>query len=478
MASLVGQPAKTPKLVILISLTVAAFVSRFYGIWLWDLVGDENFTAVFAHERYKSFINPAYYSLVMAFYNIFGDDYWISRLPALIMSIISIPTLYFFWSRVIGRNAALFAACILIFSAWHLWYSQFARHYMGVFLFASLAYYFFIAALTRDRTSDLVWALVFSLISMLFHATAAWVPASSAIAYIAVFLLHRDSTKFSQRIVKLYLGICILAALAVTPVLINILNIWTIQGDTWGYGAILIVPQLVKYIQIPLVISGFFGWLLLIKQKSVLATFLTFTIGTPILFLVIATPFMAISPAYAYYILPLIIILSGVACEEVRKNTSSSSIPLSFLAFVLILFSLLPSFASHYLEKTSLNFNSAVQFLEENYLQGDNMLVFPPGFHNKTSKQYETLPYIGFDRDSSKNWKAALDPILKSGNRTWIVTSSKRQPLAPRLENWLLCNARLVWQEQAKRIDYEVSGYQIFLVTHHIDKSFNTTNCQ
>ena len=70
-----------------------------------------------------------------------------------------------------------------------------------------------------------------------------------------------------------------------------------------------------------------------------------------------------------------------------------------------------------------------------------------------------------------------LDPILNSSNRTWIIISSKRKPLAPKLENWLLCNSRLVWQKHAVRIDYEVNGYQIFLVPGTKGQKNNEFGC-
>lgn len=468
---------KNPSLILFFILLVLAFLSRFYGIWLWDLVGDENFTATLAHERYKSFVNPAYYSLVVAFYNLFGQEHWISRLPALILSIISIPVLYFTWSKAIGRNAALLAAVILIFSAWHLWYSQFARHYMGVFLFSSVAYCFFYRAVISDRISYLMWALAFSLTSILFHATAVWVPASSAAAYLAILILNRDKGQYSLRIIKIYLIVCVISAISISPLIYKILDVWLNKGASWGYGATLIVPQLAKYIQIPIVISAFFGWLLLIKKEPITATFFSIAIGLPILFLVVATPFMAISPAYAYSILPLVIILSGIACEEIRKSLASTSMVFSLFTVVLLITSLMPAFVSHYLDKRSLNFNSVIHFLEKNHRQGDNILSFVPGFHNKTEKHYETLPFISFERDTTINWGIELKPLLASSNRTWIIISSKRNPLAPKLENWLLCNARLVWQKHAVRIDYEVSGYQIFLAQGAINKKNSEKAC-
>lgn len=346
------RTAEKPSWAIFLMLFGVTLLSRIYGIWEWELVGDEHFTAFRSHKRYTSIINPAYYFLVVTSYKIFGQSDWIARVPALIIGVASIPILYATWSRIVGRNAALFAAVILVFSAWHLWFSQYARFYIGVFFFSSLAYYFFFRAIYVDKISYLVWALLFSLIAFLFHVTAVFVPISCAVAYLALLVFKKSINDYSIRIAKLYLLFCLVSALGATPVLLSILESWVSSDQTWGYGSILIIPQLVKYVQLPIVVSAFFGWILLTKRWPMAAIFFGASIGVPLIFITLAASVMSVRPDYVFYVLPLLVVLSGLACEEVWESLRiKKSKVMPFLVIVLMISFLLPEFVSHYLAK-------------------------------------------------------------------------------------------------------------------------------
>lgn len=463
---------------ILILLFFSAIASRFYGIWLWDLVDDEYFTATKSYERFASIINPAYYSLVVLTYNIFGSAEWLSRIPAFLLSVFSIPLLYFSWSRGVGKNIALFASIIIIFSAWHLWFSQYARFYIGVFLFSSLAYFFFFRAIYVAKLNHLIWAVIFSVAAILFHVTAVFVPVSVAVAYLAIFIFLKKDEYACIKNIKYYLIFCLVVGVFISPVMYSVLTGWVSTGQTWGRGSVLIIPQLVKYIQIPIVVAAFFGWLVLLKKDRVAAIFFILSIVIPVLILMILASFMAISPSYAFYILPLVAILAGIACEEVRESLSSThSVIVSVVVLFLILSTLFPSFASHYLDRSSFHFDSVVEFIDENFQENDQVLSFKPGFELPDKKTFVLLPFISFSRDNSIDWKNELQSLLDTKDRTWIVISSKRKPLSPHLEQWLICNAQLVWRKHAVRLDYEVNGFQVFLVSEKTKNSREILAC-
>ncbi len=467
-----------PQIGVVIALFFVAVASRFYGIWEWDLVNDEYFTATRAYERYASIINPAYYSLVVLTYKLFGDAEWLSRIPAFILAVFSIPVLYFSWSRNIGRNAALFASGILIVSAWHLWFSQYARFYIGVLLFSSLAYFFFFRAIYVEKLSNLIWAMVFSVLAVSFHVTAIFVPVSVAVAYFAIFLFLKNDEYVNLRNIKIYLVLCLIAGVLITPVLYMVLDRWVSTRQTWGYGAILIIPQLVKYIQVPIVITALFGWLVLLRKDRVAATFFIIILVVPALFLIGSASFMAISPSYAFYILPVVVLLAGIACEEVRKHMAAThSFVVSAVTFFLLIATLLPGFASHFLDRTSFNFDSVVRFVDDNFQENDRVLSFKPGFAFPDGRAIDAVPFISFERDNTVDWYKELQPLLEAENRTWIIVSSKRKPVASGLERWLFCNAKLVWQKYAVRLDYEVNGYQVYLVSDKTKNSQETSMC-
>ena len=468
-----------PSIVVAVILFLLAALTRVYGIWEWDLIDDEYFTATLAYERFQSFVNPAYYTLVVLTYELLGQEEWLSRLPALIISIISFPVFYFLCSRSFGRNAALFSSIILLFCSWHLYFSQLARFYSGVFLFASISYIYFYRALYTSEVKHVVIALVASGIGVLFHTTAVLVPFSAAFAYLALFLLYQGNYgELSAKNMKIYLGLCLAAGLLSAPFLFGVLTRWVSTGQAWGYGAILIIPQLVKYIGIPIIIGATFGFLFLFNKNRPAALFLSIASIVPCLFMIISSSYMAISPSYAFYILVPIVILAGLACDECHYILKDKyQITLSYFPIVLLVTLLLPSFASHYFAKKSLNFEDAEKFVASEIMSGDKVLSFIPGFKLSDTPSYELLPFISFERDNSIDWIKELDKVSDSESNLWILVSSKRKPIAQSLQKWLLCNAKLVWQKHAVRIDYEVDGYQVYFSSSEVVEASKLKSC-
>ena len=160
-------------LAILTGLTLLALATRSYGIAEWDLVQDEVFTVTRAAERYTSLRNPAYYVLVMGSFKLFGVSEWAARLPAMLLGILSVPVFYVTCRSVLGRNVALIGALLIIFSSWHLWYSQFSRFYAGVFLFGLLSYFLYYKAIRLGNPGYLAWAMLASM-SAFQTAFAKW----------------------------------------------------------------------------------------------------------------------------------------------------------------------------------------------------------------------------------------------------------------------------------------------------------------
>ena len=452
------------------ALLIIAALTRFYGIWHWDLVDDEYFTATHAYERYKSFVNPTYYSLVVFTYEIFGSDPWLSRLPSLLISIFTIPIVFTLCRKHLGNSTAIFTVILIMFSSWHLYFSQLARFYSGVFLFSFISYVFFYRAIYSTKAQHLALALASSLIAISFHVTAIFVPFSVAFAYLIILASHTKlNESIETRNIKIYLLLCISGGIALLPFLFGVLDRWVSTGQSWGYGAILIIPQVAKYIQIPIVIAALFGTFAVFQRNKIATIFLVASVAIPCILLMIASSFMAVSPSYVFYILAPTIVLAGIACGECHDLLAKNKqVLLSYLPITLIVTLLLPSFASHFLAKSTLNFNDAITFTEQELRSNDKVLSFIPGFKTSKHSDYTLLPFISFERDNSVDWKTELDKIIEDDSRVWILLSSKRKPIANALALWLSCNSTLAWQQYAFRLDYEVDGYQIFLASNKI----------
>ncbi|MGH9441813.1 MAG: glycosyltransferase family 39 protein [Thermoanaerobaculia bacterium] len=159
----IGRAVAHPRLW-LAGITILAAALRFWRVSS-DLWLDE-ITTVLDYRRVSAFhVLTAYTSsnnhllntlAVKAMIALFGPAEWAIRLPAVLLGIAGVPALYFLASRVLRSREALMAALLLSVSYHHIFFSQNARGYTGLFFWSSLGTGFFLRALSSDRPRD--WA--------------------------------------------------------------------------------------------------------------------------------------------------------------------------------------------------------------------------------------------------------------------------------------------------------------------------------
>ncbi len=298
-------------LAILTALTLIALATRVYGISEWDLVQDEIFTVLHAAERYTSVRNPAYYALVMGSFQLFGVSELSARLPAMLLGTLSVPVFYVTCRSVLGRNVALIGALFIIFSSWHLWYSQFSRFYTGVFLFGSLSYFLYYKAIRLDSPRHLAWAILCNMAGILFHVTSVMVPASCALFSLIVLLSKRAAESgYSRRIARIHLAVCLAGGLIAAPFFWQITEGWHGARQAWGYGPVELMLQMTKRVQIPIVRIALLGVIFLLRKNVLKAVFFAVGTGVPVVVLLIGSVVIPpMRPLYRFYTLSLVLLL-------------------------------------------------------------------------------------------------------------------------------------------------------------------------
>jgi len=449
--------------VIFIVLLAAAVATRLSGLSHWHLMADEYYTFYDSMERSVTLTNPAYYLLTTLSFDAFGQSELSARLPAFLFGALSIPVFFLTWKRIIGTNAAIITAILILLSSWHLWYSQQARFYSAVFLFGLLAYYFFYRAIREDRVTYLVLGTITSLIAALFHLTAILIPAAFGIYCIVVLLFKSARAGNSPKVAKIFSGVCVVAGLAALAFLIPIMSTWADSGQSWGYAPLSFALQIAKYVQLPIVACALFGFLVLVVKDRWKAIFLLISIGVPVVGVLAASVFMPARPDYVFYILPLVLALAGIFCEESRQALNRNVLLGSSVTVILIV-TMLPEFVSNYLGRNSLDFRDTIRFVEGKYEQGDQLMSFVGGFAHYSDRDFELLKIPGNVHDNSVRWSETMNRLQQSDGRTWIVLPISRKLPAMGLNKWLLTNARLVRRDTAVRFDYTHRGYEVFLV--------------
>jgi 4-amino-4-deoxy-L-arabinose transferase-like glycosyltransferase len=97
------------------------------------------------------------YSILAHFsMEVFGESAWAARLPAVLLGVASIWALFLLGRHVVGNTQALLACAVLTASYHHIWFSQNARGWIGLLLFAILATWLWLEAL--DHTDWRWWA--------------------------------------------------------------------------------------------------------------------------------------------------------------------------------------------------------------------------------------------------------------------------------------------------------------------------------
>ena len=159
----IGRDAARPA-VWLAAITLLAAALRFWklssDLWLDEITTALDYGRVSAFHvltAYTSSNNHLLNTLaVKAMMSLFGPREWAIRLPAVLLGIAGVPALYFLASRILKSREALLASLLLAVSYHHVFFSQNARGYTGMFFWGSLGSAFFLRALSTDRLRD--WA--------------------------------------------------------------------------------------------------------------------------------------------------------------------------------------------------------------------------------------------------------------------------------------------------------------------------------
>jgi uncharacterized membrane protein len=175
-------PRTAESVIVLLLLAAAAFL-RFYrldwqSLWLDELYtmreGDpripwsETISLVNAYEN-KS---PLYFLFVKAIFILFGHTAYAARALSAIGGVVSVYVIYLLGRELFNTRAGIFAAAIACANPFLIFYSQEARSYIFIFLFAALSLLFFARALRNNSTWAIAWCALSNVIAVYLHAYA------------------------------------------------------------------------------------------------------------------------------------------------------------------------------------------------------------------------------------------------------------------------------------------------------------------
>jgi hypothetical protein len=457
--SLFPENKRTQELLIVCALSLVALATRAYGIWEWPITGDEYFTVARAEERVDGIIGSAYYALVLGSRAIFGASNWSARLPSVLLGVLSVPAFFLMCRSLFGRKAATVGCIFLILSDWHLYHSQIARFYSGVFLFGATSYHLYYLSLTRKKYVYLALFFVSSLFAVSFHATAIFIVVSCGAYSLLRAFGPQEESIFSRKIARVHLLICVILAAISLPKFVGIAAEWGVNFVGISFNTIRTVLGVVENMGVAVFVSASAGLAYLYFEDRYRFAFVSVLAVIPLVSVYFfSTALPPSRPRYMFHSMPIFFALSSYFCVSIKSAISRYS-GLE-VGIILIIFStMFVGFVSYYSGRMSLDIRDPVSFVEKKYERGDEVVVFG----HFVKRHFDSGVDVNLV-ESKVLWEEGLVPVAKERGRTWIIVDTYRTaPLRRDLEAWLMENASLKWRKEETRFDYTQRGYEVWL---------------
>ena len=432
---------------LIIGLGLRLFRLSYWSIWIEEdhLMRDvqiymETFSAIYNNPR------PIFYLIVLPFFSSFGAELGVARAVSSVIGVASIPLLYLFTKRALGRPIALIATFLFVFAPWHIFWSQNARFYTLLLIFYSLSYIYFYLTIETDRLLYNILAIGFLGAATLTHSIGVMLWPIFIIHYLTVKYAPGENPpglKFKNLLPYFVLpivGYILLEVLRVavigTNFLIVDLYIKFFDSSTAsfiGYESPLIMLTTVVYsIGYPLFILSIYGAFdLMFAVRDRLSFLLLYGAFLPLAFMVlIAFVSGSTTNRYVFMTLPFWVVLaaSGVWRLIERRN---SVIGVLLIIVIISAFFVDPHISDifHYVGISNLYLIFLVlliagfvalliyQFPTDHFAYPGYLLLFILCFHALSAD----VLYYGFQHGYRDNWIGPIEAIQSSEAADEIV---------------------------------------------------------
>ncbi len=376
---------------VLIGLTLAGFLLRFYNLGGNSLWLDEASTLTFARQSLigiwestagGEFNPPLFYWLEHAILLLGESEFVLRFLPAL-LGALTIPVVYFIGKEFRDRNVGLIAAALLAFSPFHIFYSQEARAYAPMLFFFSLALLFYMRASRSNEVRSWVLFGVFSAVAFWMHFYA--------IVPVAVLILHALVTRAGEirrdlRSAKnpaLGLVTFIIVALPLLIVTVGLFFIRTSSAPSFGLQGISVVHQTLQQISgfsdlvvVLFLILFLLGVAVTWREDRNGAVLLVFMMVLPLAASLILSSSMPMVPRYLIYLLPVYFV--GIASAYPALYALVRDRRTVYLVVIAAAVISLPFLATYYTTPQKNDWRGFSAELAGMTGEGDLVVVLPP----------------------------------------------------------------------------------------------------
>jgi Flp pilus assembly pilin Flp len=465
---LIGQDRRRYSCCIpIVILTLLAAALRLYGLWQWQMIGDEVYTVMDA-TRFWQFgrgfrLYPAYYFITWVLFAVTGSQSVVlARIPALIFGVATIPLFWYYGRRVLGKHAAFVAVAIIAVMEWHIMYSKIARFYSGIFLFAGLSILWLLIAVRENRLSFGIGSLVAGLLATTLHPSGAFVLAGGGLYMILLSLMPRlHPTQSIRAAIRGFLVPLLLLSIPAVMHLIRALSGWHSKGLKWNYTPIHTILGIARTYSFIVFLMALSGLLICWFYRRHRAIFLGCYIIAGFGALLVLSPFVDVRPDYVSAVVPALIFLAASLCVVPFESKQGSPKLVAVLAMVMIaVVGQLPETLSHFTEKQHNDPKLPGLFVKERMLPSDQFVVYMSGVGPHLGRPHYRMGQL---YQGSARWQEGLSEVEQADHRTWFVLSYPRIGLPAPLSDWLNQHAKLMKRWRSKRFDYLTRDIEVWL---------------
>lgn len=398
-------------------LLLATVATRFYRLSEWSFAGDELYTLrdsispqlIESSKPLLFWLNHFLISPTIGF-----DEFGLRLLPALfgvagVLGVIEVGR------RISTDVVGVVAGALTLLSPWHLFWSQNARYYTLVFLFAAVAAGGLYIGATKGRPRWTFAGLLSLTAGYLAHPTVLL-----PVAGVATWYIIRTVAKDRVQLSGMRIGLFALLLVAAGYFGVRVLSNWTDLGQTWGIGGLNLMASYAIRLGPAVSLAAIGGLVLLwFDGQRDLCGFLGAAIGVPIIVLGILGKFVSVHTGYLFASAPFVFLAAGIFVHFVGKGARTGVMRSTVLLGVglAVAASGIPSFVSHYQNGGRPNFEQASSYIASRIARADIVVTDQPG----------TLSHYTRDADirALSRDPAVLDSLHSSirseGGALWLL---------------------------------------------------------
>lgn len=416
-------------------ITLLAAALRFYKLGTWSFWIDEIYTINHALSHFSTAqlildnIPPARnwvpvsVMLSAQVFNVWMVSEFNARLVAAIFGIITIPALYFPIKNIFNTRVALIMVLLLAVSTWHLEWSQNARGYTSLLLFAWLAVFAFYFGFEKDRVSYFIWFFVFLYLSASERLIALFLVPALVLYLLAIKFLPIEKP-VGLRAKNLYILLAPILFLGVYELYSLIRNGESIIGAILAeivstfFGKPIESPFTQTIFQVfklgvPLfalsLLSGIYIW----RQRTRAGWLFVLNAVVPFFLVILVTPFMFTEERYAFITLPAWLALAAIGIDALLVRVKQYERILAFgLLFVLLADSSGANLLYYRINHGNRwDYRSAFEIVQANLQEGDMVVSTFSEMGNYYLKRDDVVRWDDINKETVEN----------GGRRVWFV---------------------------------------------------------